>query len=52
MFLHALHGDFSVFVFALGDKWESRHSNKTRFVTRSSEKPEAKAAGGKGPEAC
>jgi len=29
-----------------------RHSNKTRFVTRSSEKPEAKAAGGKGPEAC
>jgi len=29
-----------------------RHSSKTRVVTRSSEKLKAKAAGGKGPEAC
>ena len=31
---------------------ELRHFNKTRSVMRSSERTEAKAAGGKGPEAC
>jgi len=35
-----------------GDESSFKHSDKTRLIARPSEETEAKAGGGKGPEAC